>query len=188
LTATSSTGSTSDDLGPEQLQQRAQALRWLLVDVDGVLTDGRLYYGAEGESLKVFNAKDGQGMKLAQAAGLSVGLLSARGNAAVERRAEELGLDRLILRRHDKGTAFATFLEEEGLEEHQVAYVGDDLPDLAVLHLCGLGFCPADAATAVQETAHIVLRKEGGAGAVREAVEILLTARGQLDAVVNRFR
>ena len=175
-------------LAPEELERRARGLRWLLVDVDGVLTDGRLYYGPDGESLKVFNAKDGLGLKLAQAAGLAVGLLSARGNAAVEKRAQELSLDRLILRRHDKGTAFARFLEEENLDAAQVAYVGDDLPDLAVLHRCGLGFCPADAASAVRAEAHVVLRRVGGAGAVREAVEIVLKARGELESAVRRFR
>jgi YrbI family 3-deoxy-D-manno-octulosonate 8-phosphate phosphatase len=175
-------------LDAEEVARRARAIRWLISDVDGVLTDGSLIYGPEGEALKVFQAKDGQGLKLAQKAGLKVGLLSARGNTAVERRASELGLDRLILRRHDKRVAFAAFLAEEQVDAQEVAYIGDDLPDLAVLSRCGLGFCPADAADAVQREAHIVLETAGGRGAVREAVELLLRIRDQLAGLEDAFR
>lgn len=171
----------------EEFEARAQALQWLLTDADGVLTDGRLFYGPEGEFLKAFNARDGLGLKLAMRAGVKVGILSARGSDALRIRGEELGLDRLILQREDKGTAFAAFLKEEGVAAEAVAYIGDDLPDVAVLRRCGLGFCPADAAQQVRSRAHVVLRRNGGDGAVREAVEMVLDARGQLDDLLSRF-
>lgn len=171
----------------DDFEARARALSWLLTDADGVLTDGRLYFGPDGEALKAFNARDGLGLKLAMRAGLKVGILSARGSAALETRGRELGLDRLILKREDKGTAFAAFLEEEGVTADQVAYIGDDLPDLAVLKRCGLAFCPADAVRQVRSRAHLVLRRDGGDGAVREAVEMVLEARGQLDEQLRRF-
>ncbi|MCB1036202.1 MAG: hypothetical protein KDD47_20430, partial [Acidobacteria bacterium] len=145
-------------------------------------------YGAEGEALKVFHVRDGLALKMAQRAGLGVGLLSARGGPAVEHRARELGLDLTLLRTRDKLATFRTFLKEQGLAAGEVAFIGDDLPDLKVLEVCGLSLCPADAALPVQEAVHHVLDRPGGLGAVREAVEKILAARGELEAAIARFR
>jgi 3-deoxy-D-manno-octulosonate 8-phosphate phosphatase (KDO 8-P phosphatase) len=164
-------------LDPEELARRAQALRWLLLDVDGVLTDGRLYFGADGSVTKAFHAKDGLGVHLAQRAGLKVGSLSARADAAFAHRAAELGFDRVLAGKREKAEAFESFLAEEGLEPHEVAYAGDDLPDLPVLLRAGLSFAPADAARAVRAAVDVVLTHGGGQGAVRDLVELVLALR-----------
>lgn len=169
------------------LAARAREVTWLLLDVDGVLTDGRLLYGPDGSVLKPFNPKDGLGIKLAMQEGLKVGLLTGRKDAGVARRAEELGLDEVISGRSDKRPAFADFLDRNHLEARQVAYVGDDLTDLPVLARCGLGFAPADAVAEVKARAHRVLRQPGGRGAVREAVELLLRARGRWEDIIAAF-
>ncbi len=173
-------------LGPE-FTRRAMGISWLLTDVDGVLTDGRLRYGAEGEIDKTFHVRDGLGLKLAKQAGVKVGFLTARGGAAVARRATELAVDALIERREDKGTAFQSFLSERALRAEEIAYVGDDLPDLPVLLRAGLSFAPADAAAEVRERVHRVLGSSGGGGAVREAIEEILRARGQWQPLVAGF-
>ena len=175
-------------LEPAEFQRRARALKWLLTDVDGVLTDGRMFYGPDGEALKVFHARDGLGLKMLQRAGLRVGLLSARGGGAVERRARELGLDVLLLKKKDKLAAFRAFLEEHRATAREVAFIGDDLPDLTVLAVCGLAFCPADAALPVRETADVILRLPGGRGAVREAAEKILVARDSLEGIYAHYR
>ena len=156
---------------------RARALRWLLLDVDGVLTDGRLYYGA-GEPLVAFDIKDGWALKAARRAGLQVGILTGRNTPAVAARAADLALDAVILGREDKGAAFDEFLARVAAEAGQVAYVGDDILDLPVLERAGLALCPADAAPEVRAAVDRVLSRGGGRGAAREAVELILGARG----------
>jgi 3-deoxy-D-manno-octulosonate 8-phosphate phosphatase (KDO 8-P phosphatase) len=161
-----------------ELARRARALTWLLLDVDGVLTDGRLYYTASGEEMKAFHVRDGLGIARARRAGLRVGILSGRRSAALARRADDLALDAVIQGRDDKGPAFEEFLAAHDTAAGRVAYVGDDLQDLPVLERCGLAFAPADAADEVRRRVHRVLAASGGGGAVREVVELLLAARG----------
>lgn len=168
----------------EDFARRARNLDWLLFDVDGVLTDGRLIYGADGEQWKVFNVRDGLGLKLVRDAGLKIGILSGRGNAALDARAREIGFDALIQGRHDKDTAFTEFLAEHGADPDRVAYAGDDLLDLPVIRRCGLSFAPADAVPEVRERVHRVVASAGGHGAVREMCEAVLRARGDWDALV----
>lgn len=174
-------------LDDQEFARRARGLRWLLTDIDGVLTDGGMLYGPGGEELKRFHARDGLALKLARGCGLRVGLLSARGNRAVEIRAGELGLDRVILGQRDKVAALELLLHEEDVAPAEVAYIGDDLPDLGVLGRVGLALCPADAAPEVRETAHRVLGLDGGHGCAREAVELILRARGQWRTAVEPF-
>lgn len=171
-----------------ELEQRARAIRLVLLDVDGVLTDGRLSF-VDGDAPGVsFNIQDGLGLKLLQQAGLRVGLLSGRSSAAVERRARDLRLDHAILGRVDKGVALTELLAEIGVADHELAFAGDDLPDLAVLARCGLGFAPANAVTEVRAAAHVQLERRGGEGAVRELVELLLGWRGVWTEIVDHFR
>jgi len=170
-----------------ELRERARRLTWLLFDVDGVLTDGKLAYDADGETLKLFHVKDGLGLKLAQRSGLRVGVLSGRRSPALQRRLEELGLDERILARSDKAHAFADFLDRRHLESHQVAFVGDDLLDLPVLRRCGLSFAPADAVPEVRQRVHRVLSRPGGKGAAREMVELVLRARGDWESLIEEF-
>jgi 3-deoxy-D-manno-octulosonate 8-phosphate phosphatase (KDO 8-P phosphatase) len=171
-------------IAEEDLARRARELDWLLFDCDGVLTDGGLVYGAEGELWKVFHVRDGVGLKLAKEAGLKIGILSGRGNAALEARAREVGFDALIQNHHDKDAAFTAFLEEHGAVPERVAYAGDDLLDLPVIRRCGLSFAPADAVPEVRHRVHRVLSLPGGRGAVREMCELVLHARGHWDQLV----
>jgi 3-deoxy-D-manno-octulosonate 8-phosphate phosphatase (KDO 8-P phosphatase) len=166
-------------LSPADFARRARALEWLLLDVDGVMTDGRLYYSAAGEEIKVFHVRDGLGIKLAQRAGIKVGILSGRQSGALAKRAADLRLDALIQGRDDKGPAFDELLAAHGTTAERVAYVGDDVLDLPVLLRAGLSFAPADAVETVRCRVDRVLAAAGGTGAVREIVELLLAARAE---------
>jgi 3-deoxy-D-manno-octulosonate 8-phosphate phosphatase (KDO 8-P phosphatase) len=178
---------TAAGLPAAALKERAAGLAWLLLDVDGVLTDGRLVYGADGEQWKVFDVRDGQGLALAQRDGLKVGLLSGRESRALETRAQELGLDALVMHRADKAAAFGEFLAAHATTAGRVAYIGDDLLDLPVLLACGLSFAPADAVADVRGRVHHVLSRPGGHGAVREMVEVVLQARGAWERLIAGF-
>jgi 3-deoxy-D-manno-octulosonate 8-phosphate phosphatase (KDO 8-P phosphatase) len=175
----------SSALDEATFARRARDLAWVVCDVDGVLTDGRLYYGASGEELKTFHIRDGLALKLARDGGLKVGLLSARRSEALTARARDLGLDRIVMGRQDKSLAFDEFLASESIRQEEVAYIGDDLQDLPVLRRCGLAFAPADAAVEVRQEVHRVLVANGGEGAVREMVELLLKGRGDWDRLVK---
>lgn len=161
-----------------ELARRAAGLEWLLLDVDGVLTDGRLYYHANGETLKTFHVRDGFALKLARTAGLKTGLLTARNHPAISRRAEDLGMDTVMLGIRDKAVELDAFLARERTSADRLAYAGDDLPDLPVLRRVALAFAPADAAPEVVDAAHVVLSRSGGDGAVREMIELVLGWRG----------
>jgi len=174
-------------LTDRELERRAAELEWILCDVDGVLTDGGLYYDRKGSVTLRFNVRDGMGLKLAQLAGLRVGLISGRSAAAAEERAAELGLDAVHMGVADKLAELEDFLERHNTVPGRVAFVGDDINDLVLLGRCGLSFCPADAVEEVKAVAHQVLETRGGEGAVREMVEILLRARGDWETVFSRF-
>jgi 3-deoxy-D-manno-octulosonate 8-phosphate phosphatase (KDO 8-P phosphatase) len=152
-----------------------------------VLTDGRLYYGPKGEEWKVFDVRDGLGLKLARHAGLKVGFLSGRAGPALAARAKELEIDVLIAERPDKAAAYAEFLARFGTSPERVAFAGDDIVDLPVLGRCGLSFAPSDALELVRERVDCVLASRGGRGAAREMVEMILRARGAWDAVLAPF-
>ncbi len=153
-------------------------LRFLLFDVDGVLTDGRLFYLGD-EVAVAFDVRDGVAVGRARDAGLGVGLLSSRKDSpAVARRAAELGFDEVLVGCRDKAAAFADLLARRGLEASEVAYVGDDLVDLPVLRRAGLSAAPADAAPEVRRSVDLVLDAPGGRGAARELVDRIVQALG----------
>jgi 3-deoxy-D-manno-octulosonate 8-phosphate phosphatase (KDO 8-P phosphatase) len=176
---------TISTISDAALAHRARALEWLLFDVDGVFTDGRLIYGAQGELWKVFHVRDGLGIRLARRAGLKVGLLTGRGNEALEFRSRELDVDALIQDRSDKAEAFAEFLRVHRTAGERVAYLGDDLLDLPVMRRCGLSFAPADAVAEVRERVDRVLAHRGGATVVREMCELILRARGDWERLIG---
>ncbi len=178
---------TPDSGDAAQFERRAAQLEWILTDVDGVLTDGRITLDGRGEPVKSFHVKDGLGIKMARSAGLKVGFLSARSSAPLERRAAQLGIDVLMSGREDKGTAFDAFLAEHQVTASRVAYIGDDLNDLVVLARCGLSFAPADAAPEVHDVVQVSLATPGGFGAVREMIEAILKARGDWQRVLSAF-
>lgn len=159
-------------------ETRAEGLEWLLFDVDGVLTDGKLWYTAKGEEIKAFHVRDGLAFKLAQRAGLKIGIFTGRKSRPLERRCKDLGVDETILGSKDKGADFASFLDRHHLAPGRVAFTGDDLIDLPVLGRCGLACCPSDAVPEVQAVVHRVLESRGGHGAARELIESVLKARG----------
>jgi 3-deoxy-D-manno-octulosonate 8-phosphate phosphatase (KDO 8-P phosphatase) len=172
---------------PVNLVARAAAVELLLLDVDGVLTDGSVVYADDGTELKRFHVRDGSGLKLWHAAGKQSAILSGRKSAAVERRAAELGIGIVVQGRDDKLAALAEVLPAVGVRPDQVCAVGDDLPDLPVLLRCGLAVAVADACAEVAIAAHLVTAAPGGRGAVREAVEWLLRLQGRWDELTAHF-
>ncbi len=155
----------------------ASRIRLLVLDVDGVLTDGGLVYGASGEETKRFHVHDGLALVAARRAGLQVAVLSSRASAAVTRRMSELGVAEIHQGVADKAQALEALRERLGLRAAEVAVMGDDLPDLPAMSHAGLALAPANAVAEVKRAAHWVARRRGGDGAVREAVEMLLKAR-----------
>lgn len=156
---------------------RASRIRLLVLDVDGVLTDGGLLYGPAGEETKRFHVHDGFALVAARKAGLQVAILSSRASAAVTRRMTELGVGEVHQGVADKATALDALRERLGLRSAEVAMMGDDLPDLPAMARAGLALAPANAVAEVRRAAHWIGRRRGGEGAVREAVEMLLKAR-----------
>lgn len=156
---------------------RAARIRLLVLDVDGVLTDGSLEYGAAGEETKRFFVQDGLALVAARRAGLSIAVISGRASAAVTRRLSELGISEVHQGVHDKLAALESLMGRLELEPGEVAVVGDDLPDLPLMRRAGLALAPANAVAEVRRAAHWVARRPGGGGAVRDAVEMLLKAR-----------
>lgn len=175
-------------LAPDEFERRARAIDWLVLDVDGVLTTGLVSYLSQGGEMLTFDIQDGHGIKLAQRAGIKVGVLSGRGSGALRTRAEELELDAVMIGRHDKGAAFAELCDRYGMDPSRVAAAGDDLQDLPLLLACGLSFAPADAVPEVRESVDCVLSRGGGRRAVRELIEMLLEARGAWEEIVASFR
>lgn len=157
---------------------RARAIRLLVLDVDGVLTEGQLLYGPAGEEVKVFHVQDGLAIHAARKAGVAVAVISGRASQAVSRRMADLGVLEVHQGSRDKQEVLDALLERLGVTLRQTGYLGDDLPDLPLLRRVGLALAPANAVTEVKRAAHWVGRRSGGRGAVREAVEALLRARG----------
>ncbi|MBI2524817.1 MAG: HAD hydrolase family protein [Candidatus Rokubacteria bacterium] len=156
---------------------RAALIRLLVLDVDGVLTDGGLLYGAGGEEIKRFDVHDGWALAAARRAGLEVGVISGRASAAVTRRMAELGIQEVHQGVGDKPARLAQIMARLAVEPGQVAVMGDDLPDLPLMKTVALALAPANAAPEVRRAAHWVSRRRGGEGAVREAIEMILRAR-----------
>lgn len=159
------------------LIQRASRIRLVVMDVDGVLTDGKISYTSAGDEIKSFNVKDGLGISLGIKNGLRFGIITARESVMVTRRAEELGIQHLIQKTRTKLPALEKLMAELDLSAEQVAYLGDDLPDLPCMETVGFSACPADAAREVLASAHFVSRFRGGDGAVREILEFILDSQ-----------
>lgn len=165
----------------DKLHERARAIRLAIFDVDGVLTDGRLYFMPDGTEFKSFSTLDGHGIKMLMASGVETAIISGRKSPLVERRAANLGIKHLIQGREDKLTALNELRQIIPVEMHQIAHLGDDLPDLPVMRRVGLGMAVASADGFVREHAHGVTRAVGGAGAAREFCELIMRAQGTLE-------
>lgn len=172
--------------------KRAKKIRVLLMDVDGVLTDGRIYLVSQPDGsateMKAFSAYDGAGLKLARRAGLRTGLITGRDSAATMRRARELDMEFVYQSSAEKIVAYRKLLQRAGVEESEIAYVADDLPDLPIFERVGLAVAVANAVPEVRQRAHYVTKTPGGRGAVREVVELLLKAQRKWGSLVNRAR
>jgi 3-deoxy-D-manno-octulosonate 8-phosphate phosphatase (KDO 8-P phosphatase) len=167
-------------------EQRAARVRLVALDVDGVLTDGRLYYGPQGEALKVFDVRDGHGIRMLLGNGVDVAILSARSSEIVATRARELGIARVLQGRGDKAAAWRELLQQTGVTVEQAGFIGDDLPDLPVLAQAGLAATVADARAEVKSVAHWIASQPGGRGAVRALAEFILRAKGVAFAEMTR--
>lgn len=161
----------------DPLHERARRIRLLVLDVDGVLTDGRLYFGASGEELKVFHVRDGAGLVALQRAGVTVAIVSGRNSPAVERRAAELGIRLVRQGATDKAHELEALAAKLGTTREEMACVGDDTPDLPMMRRTALAIAVADAHADVIEAADWVTTQKGGRGAVREVCDLLLHAR-----------
>ena len=159
------------------LKAKAKNIELLLMDCDGVLTDGRLYFGPDGEALKVFHARDGEGLTQWKVAGLVSGIISGRNSPAVALRADQLGMTFVLQGRNDKATALAEILAESGLAPEKTAFIGDDTPDLDVFREVGLAVAVADAHSSVRSAADLVTQANGGQGAVREVIDLILASK-----------
>lgn len=170
------------------LLDRLRAVDLLVLDVDGVLTEGSIFYTEDGNEMKRFHVRDGSGLKIWAHLGKRAAIITGRQSKLVERRAAELGIAPVIQGASEKLPAYRRVLEQTGLTPDRVCAVGDDVPDLGVLANCGLAVAVADACPEARAAAHYVTRAAGGRGAVREVIELVLNAQGQWRGIVDRFR
>lgn len=169
------------------INERASRIRLILMDIDGVLTDGRIHIGADGSETKSFNVRDGAGLKLAQKAGILTGVISGRDVPSARHRAEELALEEVHLGIANKEDVYAGILERRALTDGEVCYVGDDIIDIPVMRRAGLSVAPADAHPAVMQHASLVTVRRGGMGAVREVIDLILHAQDKWRLVTARY-
>jgi 3-deoxy-D-manno-octulosonate 8-phosphate phosphatase (KDO 8-P phosphatase) len=170
-----------------ELHTRIARIKLLLLDVDGVLTDGRLFFNNQGDEYKAFNTLDGQGIKALQKSGVKVGIITGRTSELVARRARDLGISILVQGREDKWDALQEILRSHPFALEDIAFMGDDWPDLAVMTRVGLSLCVANAHPAVSERAHWQSPQRGGEGAVRAACDLLMQAQGTYDAALSAY-
>jgi 3-deoxy-D-manno-octulosonate 8-phosphate phosphatase (KDO 8-P phosphatase) len=169
------------------MESSLSAIKLLLLDVDGVLTDGSVTYSDSGEQIKQFNVKDGLGLRLLMDNGVKVGIITGRKSQALVHRCNDLGIDLLFDGIKDKAAALETIVSRTKIDHAQISFVGDDLIDLPVMTRVGVSFCVADACDSVKVHADIVTQKGGGRGAVREICEMILKAKGSWALILDRF-
>jgi 3-deoxy-D-manno-octulosonate 8-phosphate phosphatase (KDO 8-P phosphatase) len=171
----------------DDVYTRAKAVRLAAFDVDGVLTDGGLHYTDSGEETKVFDVRDGLGMRLLQSSGVALAIITSRSSRCVERRAADLGIEFVFQGVENKLSEFQALSRRLGFDAAACAYMGDDWVDLPILLHCGLAVSVPEASAAVRSRVHYVTRASGGHGAARELCELIMQAQGTLDAQLARF-
>lgn len=167
---------------------RAAKIRLILLDVDGVLTDGAIHMHSDGSESRAFHVRDGMGIRLGQKAGLSFGIISGRESEVVRARAAELGIDELHQRVLDKRTCLDQIAERHGLAAEEICFIGDDVIDVPAMVRAGLAVAPSDAIGEAREAAHHVTSRRGGKGVVREVIDLVLSATGARERVLERFK
>ncbi len=171
----------------QDIMEKAARIRLVIFDVDGVLTDGSLYIGDDGQEYKAFNSLDGHGMKMLQHAGVQIGIITGRSSEVVRIRMESLGIDHVYQGRREKLPAYQDLKQKLGLEDEQIAYVGDDVVDLPVMTRVGLAVAVQDAHSFTKQHAHWITSSPGGHGAGREVCELLMSAQGKLQAALDHY-
>jgi 3-deoxy-D-manno-octulosonate 8-phosphate phosphatase (KDO 8-P phosphatase) len=169
------------------MKERLEKIKLLLLDVDGVMTDGRIVFDANGVESKFFNVKDGHGIKMLQREGIEVGIISGRQSQVVANRATELGISRVYQKAIDKLAPYLDILDKTGLDDSQIAFMGDDIIDIPVLRRVGFAAAPADAVEEVFPHVHFVAKNGGGCGAVRELCDLLLKGQGKWAGATTRY-
>ncbi len=167
--------------------KKAKIIKLLVLDVDGVLTDGKLYFTPQGETMKVFNSLDGHGIKMLRTTGIEVAIITGRITEALDQRVTNLGIKYYYRGREDKINALNELLEILPLKDTEIAHLGDDLPDLPVIRRVGLGMAVANAYDFVKQNADWCTRASGGDGAVREACDFIMEAQGTLQPAVDKY-
>lgn len=166
---------------------KAKRIRLVVFDVDGVLTDGSLFLGDDGEQYKAFHSKDGHGMRMLQDSGVRIGILTGRTSRVIEHRMRDLGVELVMQGHREKLPAFETLLAQAGVGAEDTAYVGDDIVDLPVMRRVGLAIAVQDAHALVKRHAHWITANPGGRGAAREVCELIMEAQGTLEAALGRY-
>lgn len=169
------------------LKQKAEAIKAVVLDIDGVLTDGTIYYGSNGIELKGFHIHDGLGIKLLQQAGIEVAVISGKDTESVKRRLADLNIKHAYLGKSDKIPSYEDLKQKLGLTDQQIAYMGDDLPDYALLKACGLAVSVPNAPAEIVQIVDFSTQKPGGSGAVRELCEYILKAQSKFESVVESY-
>jgi 3-deoxy-D-manno-octulosonate 8-phosphate phosphatase (KDO 8-P phosphatase) len=171
----------------DEINERARRIRMLLLDCDGVLTDGRIIMLPAGDETKVFDVKDGHALVMLHRAGIKSGIISGRQSSIVRARAKELGIAHVHEMAWVKTEAYEKILAEENLTNEEVCYIGDDVVDIPLLRRAGLAVAVADAVAEVKPFAHLVTMRAGGRGAVREVIELILAAQGKWEEALARY-
>lgn len=171
----------------DELLEKLKAIRLVVFDVDGVLTDGRIIYNDEGQETKSFDVKDGHGIKLLMRSGIDVAIITARLSKTVTHRAANLGIDLVYQGMRDKSAAFDDMLQKMGLRPEQAAYMGDDIIDLPVIRRAGFSAAVSDAVAEVREAVDYVSEKRGGRGAARDLAELVLKAQGRWEEILKTY-
>lgn len=171
----------------KEINAAAQRTKLLILDVDGVLTDGGIILDNDGNELKAFHVRDGHGIKMLGRAGTQVALITGRFSKVVERRAHELGIAEVYQRCHIKTVAYEHLLEKLGVSDSEVAYIGDDIVDIPIMKRVGLAVAVADATEETKEVADLITRSGGGRGAVREICDLILKAKGKWEELMDEY-
>jgi len=172
----------------QSIDKELKRIRLLLLDVDGVLTDGGIIYDDNNVEIKMFNVKDGLGLRLLMDSGIQVGIVTGRVSSSLKHRCKNLGITTLFDGIHDKAEALEKIMNQTGVNAEEIAFVGDDLPDIPIMKRVGLSVAVADAHENVRENADMLTSAKGGRGAVREICEALLKAGGKWEEIVNTYK
>ena len=187
MSHSSASSNASNFLAASELAARAARIKLLLLDVDGVLTDGRLYFSNQGDEFKTFSTLDGHGIKMLQKSGVKVGIITGRNSNLVTKRAADLGIQILVQGREDKWEALQEILGAHPLALEDIAFMGDDWPDLSVMSRVGLALTPENGHYTVVERSHWQSKARGGEGAVREACDMLMKAQNSFDQLLEGY-